>query len=465
MDDVVRRFVERAERLRQERAAELSARDLEAIALELGMSEGDLTALRAEVDEHLTRARGYVEHELWDDAIGELAQIVDLTPGRADVLYTVALANAGRHRSTGDDGARRSAAAAARGCLQIDPSHRPSFELLRELEREPAPSAWLKPLAAAAAVAGTGAASAWAFLGGTPALLPALGGTALFAGAAAFAALRLGRPRARPDRAFPQSPKAAPEGSRTPPAPEPRSERPLAGKAGRPTPEVNLPVALATDPKGVAVWLRKSVLTRYPERSFHGFVLELDNCGDLQIEELELDLVYFDDAGNELRRATDRVLSSTHHAPLRPGDCHVSFSREVFDEPLVPTRLVLRPGAMELKNAPASPPPARPHAFEWRSGALAGVMIALRQRSGHDDGSASEGDWLEAIWEIENTGTLPLFDLTLEVERLSAEGAVLETQSCMVTYEDRVLYPGEIRLERWLFQATKPGWSFRAAVR
>src|SRR5688572_26939215 len=98
MHDAVRRFIERAERLRHERAAELDIQDFEAIARELGMSESDLAALRAEVDEHLTRARGYVEHGLWDDAIGELSQIGDLAPGRLDVLHVSALAHAGRHR-------------------------------------------------------------------------------------------------------------------------------------------------------------------------------------------------------------------------------------------------------------------------------------------------------------------------------------------------------------------------------
>jgi len=463
MHDAIRKFIERAERLRQERSAELNARDLEAIAQELGMSDGDLAALRAQVDEHLTRARGYVEHELWDDAIRELAQVADLAPGRLEVLHTVALAHAGHHRSTGDAGSRSAAAAAAQACLRIDPSHRPSFELLRELDREPPRATWTKLLGVGAAVGGVGAASAWTLFGGTPALLPALASSALLAAAAAFAALRFGRGRARSGAPAPQ-PSASPY-RQAKAALDATVERPLDGKLGRPPPEVNLPVSIAVDRKDVAIRLRKSMLARYPEQSFHGLVLELENLGDLQVHELELELVYFDGAGNELHRETDLALSSTHHAPLRPGDSHVSFQRVVFDSSRIPARLLLRLGAMELTNAPASPPPARPCAFEWASAPLAGVSIELRQRTGLYDGSAAEGDWIEAVWEIENTGTTPVFDLTIDLQLLSAGGAVIDERSCMVTYEDRVLYPGEIRLEKWLFEATKPGWTFRAAVR
>ena len=69
------------------------------------------------------------------------------------------------------------------------------------------------------------------------------------------------------------------------------------------------------------------------------------------------------------------------------------------------------------------------------------------------------------MWEIENRGSAPVFELTIDAERLDADGVVIDERPFMVTHEDRVLYPGEVRLEQWLFKVAKPGRTFRFKVR
>jgi hypothetical protein len=85
--------------------------------------------------------------------------------------------------------------------------------------------------------------------------------------------------------------------------------------------------------------------------------------------------------------------------------------------------------------------------------------MRLRREERHGTG------FVEMHWEIENAGTIALDKLDIQLRLLGPKGEVRKTSNTMLTYEDRVLYPGEVRLARWLFQGATEAWTVGAFVR
>ncbi|MEO1593469.1 MAG: hypothetical protein AAFU71_19570, partial [Cyanobacteria bacterium J06632_22] len=75
--------------------------DLDAIALELGLTEADLDRARQTAQDYVAKGNRYSQYEQWDEAIDALEQAVALGPLEYDYLYALAEALSGRYQDQG----------------------------------------------------------------------------------------------------------------------------------------------------------------------------------------------------------------------------------------------------------------------------------------------------------------------------------------------------------------------------
>jgi len=145
MDDMVRQYVDRVLRLRAEREEDLlDASDLEDIAREVGLTDDDLAAVHDEVREHRTRASGYLRHGMASDAVAELDQAAALAPW--DIELQMELASA--LTTAWAEGDRKVHDRAERLTLKVldaDPGRDDAFDLLQKLREPPAPASDFAP--------------------------------------------------------------------------------------------------------------------------------------------------------------------------------------------------------------------------------------------------------------------------------------------------------------------------------
>ena len=133
-NDVLQTYLSRILALKDQQPAGLSAAELEAIALELGLTAADLAAGQAEAERFVQRGQGFMRHRRWDDAITELSAAAALAPDRLAVLHALAEAHSARWRTGRDRQDRDRAEALARRCLSLSPDHEASFTLLNALD-------------------------------------------------------------------------------------------------------------------------------------------------------------------------------------------------------------------------------------------------------------------------------------------------------------------------------------------
>ena len=252
------RYLEAVEKVRAQRTQALDAATRGEIARELGMSDEDLAAARAEGERDLERGLGFLRHESWAEALVALNEADALLPDDLRVLSAIARAHAGKRD-------RQAAAAAARRCLEVDPKHEPSFRLLKSLEERPG---WMYPAIGIALAVGISSA----FIG--------------------FAVRRA-------------TPPSAPEA--------------LGPCGGQRYCDVDLDWRLAREAEGVTIALPRAQVHVTPEDAHLTVAGRLTHRDRTELEELIVEMVLLDQAGRELGRVTVPAKPS-FSPPLRPGD-------------------------------------------------------------------------------------------------------------------------------------------------
>ncbi|MDX9724609.1 MAG: protein kinase, partial [Myxococcota bacterium] len=134
-NDVVQRYLSRLDAEKARRNAMLTQDDRRGIALDLGMSREELLAAEEAAEAYWTRGEGYLEHQLWDDAIEQLTNAFELSPERVEILFSLARAHHGRWQAKGAKKDAIEAQRIARRCIDIDPRHPEAFKLLAELDK------------------------------------------------------------------------------------------------------------------------------------------------------------------------------------------------------------------------------------------------------------------------------------------------------------------------------------------
>ena len=336
--------MDRVLRLREERSeVVLDQRDLEDIARELGLTEADLAAVREEAADHRRRAEGFLRHDLVDEGVAELEEAAALAPTDLEVRLELAAALVRRGRR--DD--RERARELAMGVLDVDPGRETAFAVVAELRkpsrafapRPPAGSVpvrfeepWLTLLVWQSEHSVYGEDGYYTLLGwirndGDQELKELTCDTVLRGGGrehvhegsyyiSAGAALRPGDTRRI---------------TTTIGAPLWDVEEVLlrVERAGLLPATTSYPASAVVElgwkvakPPGVEISSRERS-SQYAERSGrHYLVLELENRGERAVEDLRLDVVYYDEA-DEVLGVGDVWVQSGGFPPFLPGEVRV----------------------------------------------------------------------------------------------------------------------------------------------
>lgn len=418
-DDALQAYIQRILALKGQRDPDLTPEELEAIALEVGLTEADLEAGRRAGENHLARGAGYLKHQRWDDAVHELSQALALLPNRVDALIALAEAHRGRHAAEGDQADREAAMRLARRCLAIDPRHDPAFKLLNALDPadEPAGQRLGPWIVGAAFVA-----------------------VALFGG---LAIMNRQPPPPAPVAVAPPEPAAE-----TDPEPPAREDAPPAGRD-----EADIPVTLVGEKaKDLTIEARLTRANHYDSGSYYKLQAMLRNGGKREITELHAQIELLDAAGAVLKTDGFDMLAS-HHAPMRPGDRHWFDQLHKTTPALSSVRLTV----LTRSDAPAASryAPGKRLDPAWGVPRPAEASLVFRERAATVSRSSLMKDWVffKPLFEIENSGETSLRQLKLQLQLFDRQGKLIEAKERLAIYgEGQELRPGETKVLNWIQQ-------------
>lgn len=117
----------------QQKSEKIKENDLRSIAEELGI---DWTIVQQTFDKHIERGKGYMEHEVWEDAIEEYQQALTLQPYQENALNRIAWAYYRRWEEKFNPKDRIEAEKYAKLCLEINPSHSDALDLIALLRNK-----------------------------------------------------------------------------------------------------------------------------------------------------------------------------------------------------------------------------------------------------------------------------------------------------------------------------------------
>ncbi len=424
-------YLQRVLALKDKRRTVPSSEDLREIAKELGLSDSDLAEVDQAAADHCLRGQGFLERQRWDDAIVELEESVALSPRNVERLHTLALAHAGKWREGHQAANRERAEKLARECLELDPRHSGSFEVLDQLDQTPAsPDPQPKPKASRNLI---------------------LSGLALISILAGTVFLRA-----------PSDPPPGTEQPAQPPAPE------TSAATTGDVEELDIPVQLESGENdlGLELEVRQSRLKNYGTgKSFLTLNALLANRGVNEIAKLGVRLILLTAEGAVLEQDTFDVLSSSSPV-LRPGDQHAIHRLRETSATLRGLRMVVE--TVDHNPAATTYAEAKPIPLDWpleRSGDLA---ITLRERDYRfsEKSLAKDGSgYFDAVLEIENTSQRTLRQLTLEVEIVGPEERWTgHHEKHVVLTSGPALRAGEVRLKRLFIEVEERPDSYRISV-
>ncbi len=113
----------------------LTEAEMKKTALDLGMSEADWQESRKLFSDSLQRGQGSLALKNWDAAIKELEQAYGLNPSSIDAAFGLAQAYKGLFLESQRSDYKSKAEEYANRALLVNPSHRPSLNLLSELRQ------------------------------------------------------------------------------------------------------------------------------------------------------------------------------------------------------------------------------------------------------------------------------------------------------------------------------------------
>ena len=397
----------------------------------------------SEVEELLSRGRGYVRHEMWDAAIADFEAAHDVDPDSVEARVALAEALIGRWEATDFPPDKQRATEHLLAAAQAG-----SDEAMRLLVRIGAADAFdspdgLPPVRGNPSEAREGVRDALQARR-APLVLLAVVVMALVSSGVYFALTSNAPP---PEARFVEE---------NPPPPLPVDYELATEVVAPPVPEtkhVELPVTFDPGPLGenVRFVTRSSKLDVYPERAFYSVGGDFEVTGDVEVDEIEVDLELSSTAGPPAKHHW--FAWANHEATLRPGDrgtvSHlVQASGGVQQARLVVTKATVKP-------ASATYPKTREIEPKWSAKAPEGIALQISERSTEfKTNQFVKGGFFRAEWEFHNVGVEPIKLLKYEVRLLDAKNRVLDSQTRLATYSSQPpIEPGEVRLQSAIRQA------------
>jgi len=401
-EDVLQSYVDRLLQLQSERAESLTSSELREVAYDLGLTDDDLQAAAEAAEKGLQRGLGYLQHGRHDDAIHELEAASALAPERTDLLYATARAYRDRYRVRHGSDDRSQAELYARRCLELDPQHQQSYQLLNDLDGMSV-SVTAQPVAA-------GRNFRWLLLPGA------------VVGLLVFVLLW-----------FLSS---APATHVAPPAPPVvvAEAVPSTTVAVPDLPAVPVQFVIPDALSGVELKARKSRLDYYGDGGFYKLTGELVNHSKLEFEELKAFVELLDDAGTVVASDASTILSS-HEASVRPGDIWVFDSLTRVAKPATKVRVTLQD--YEAGPAATSYATPKPVPVTWAFERPADLQVEVSERSSSKSGSG----YFQTEFAIKNVGTKPIKLMRFQMRYLDAAGKQLATREFFLTITSKASLP------------------------
>ncbi|MEM8611326.1 MAG: hypothetical protein AAGF93_04850 [Cyanobacteria bacterium P01_H01_bin.105] len=113
---------------------------IKAIAEEIGITQGELDAIKHKVQSHLARSHNYREFDDLDRAINELNQAQALDPVNGEVLYTLAETYSQRYHQDSRVADKQQALMTAKRCVDLWPNDKDALTLVHSLEGNQMPA-------------------------------------------------------------------------------------------------------------------------------------------------------------------------------------------------------------------------------------------------------------------------------------------------------------------------------------
>lgn len=286
----------------------ITAKKLEALAAEVGLSQEDLAAVRKQAQDHLSRGKNYVEFDCLEEAIEELTQAASLDPLNPEILQTLAAAYKGRYQKSKKSADKTAAITTAKRCLEVDPDDAIAAQLIASLEtaRKFPFKRMTGGLTTLLLVAGV--------FGSKPTIKLLFNGGQMDPPHKVNVELDIPVRELDLDSIYSDTPTTATE---TTTAADNTVTQPSA--AGSQSPEIDIPIVF--EQPGLTIEPRLSRLSNYEDSSFYKLQGVLLNSSDQEIDSLRLQVDYLDQDGNVLLSNSTMALD-THEGTMRPGDRH-----------------------------------------------------------------------------------------------------------------------------------------------
>ena len=395
-------------------------------------------------DDHLDRGRGYVRHEMWDDAIAELESALCILPDSVSAKLVFVEALLGRWKATDFPPDKMRGRELAQECADAGSDEaRLLLITLRDPQiEEPGPGAPaldttpVTPMSDATRVRIAFVITTIVMVGGWIAVDSAT--------------------QTQPAIPVYSPPEIPPIEIVTP---EPLVMPAIPAKQDR-------ELVVTFDPGVASANLdfapRTSHLDVYPERAFYRLSGDLQVVGNVEITEVEgrLDIL----RESQVIESHSWFLWASHEAVLRPGD-HGTIAR-VFRAAgdADAARVVVEKVSERL--APSSYPQTSIIEPIWVVPRPEGVEIEISERFARlDRYDLTNSAYFVANWEFHNVGTEPLAHLKYELRLLDAHGKLLDSQMRLATYSSNPpIEPGETRLESAIRSVSPTYDHYRMAV-
>ncbi len=412
MDDILKRYIDKVLEI-QEKKNTLTDNELREIAREIGLSEQDLLAVDQNIENCEQRAKGFMAHSIWSQAIPEWEHILILSPNRQNARASLAYC----YLHQGDN---KRAQLLAEAALKTEPSNTLAFEVLGAIQQaNPKNNLTTMYLVAAGficLVVVGGVAAGMYFIASSD-------------GISSGEAVNQMVYSPLVDSMQPQAPvnRVAPTRSKTVQK------------------NVSLFPISADLPPGLELDTHISKYDVYGDKSYYKLRGKIRNLTRSEISELKGTFTYTLKDGNSVQDVIDII--ATHEAPARPSDSADFSELHKFSNASLKS-VALKVDIIASSKAVASYPKSKKVPYVWAEGlASENRQIEIFERTRSLSKSSSFGQFLRVTWEFKNLGPT-VRKLKMQARYLSKENKLLAEKTFYVTYSGSVpIEPKEVRIK------------------
>lgn len=385
----------------------LTADSLDTIAQEVGLEPDDLAAVQQKAQDHLERGRSYLEFSCLDEAIDELNQAMALDPLNLEGLQSLTYAYDQRYVKRKHASDKKQAIALAQRCLELDPNGEASVMLISTLEHKVNSRQRLIWL-------------------GLAALLVIVGAKPIMDMLAQRAEVEQLTQDAIADSQNADSQNLDTDSI----------------ESAETSTAADIPITF--EQAGLSLDPRLSRLDNYEDASYYTLQGVLLNDSTQEIDALQLNIEYLDQAGDAIATDTKDVIAE-NDATVRPGDHHAIDLIQKTTPELATVRL----NVITIDELPAPPSydPAPLIPYTWEIQQPPQLDFDLTARSENVNiYDLTDSAYFNAEWAVTNTSDTAIRKLKLQIDFYNQQDDLFLSEEILAVYgSDAPMLPDEVR--------------------